>query len=346
MNITGSSDFVWAIELHRLGLKLIGLWPSTDEVSKKKFGSNIRVGFIFITVIFVSGIPLVCALIRVWGDMVLMIDNLRITLPLIVVSFKFIIMRWKRKVLLSIVNMMAEDWMSLKLNTERDVMIKRARSARLLIIFGYVLMTFAFIMLIIFPCFDIQIRHITNLTDRKKPLPLQTYYYYNTDKSPQFELTFLVQAVTISLAGIIYTSVDAFLGLVIFHICGQLENFRRRLPNLILCKNFNRALNNSVVYHLRLIRFASNIEKMFSLMMLGLLIYFGIVFCLCGFLLLSVVTDQKINNVNIAQAIYMAIAAVILLTHTFLYCGAGELVIGQLLKTSAGYISFLLAKGS
>ncbi|XP_018354228.1 PREDICTED: uncharacterized protein LOC108755611 [Trachymyrmex septentrionalis] len=339
-------DFIWAVELHRLGLKLIGLWPSTDEISKKKLGSNIRMGFIFITVIFVSGVPLVWALIRVWGDMVLMIDNLRITLPLIVVLFKFIIMRWKRKVLLSIVNMMAEDWISLKLNTERDVMIKRARLARLLIIFGFVLMIFAFIMLIIFPCFDIQIRHITNLTDRKKPLPLQTYYFYDTDKSPQFELTFFVQAVTISLAGIIYTSVDAFLGLVIFHICGQLENFRRRLVKLILCKNFNLALNNSIVHHLRLIKFADNIEKTFSLMMLGLVIYFGIVFCLCGFLLVSVVTDQNVNNVNVAQACYMAIAALILLTHTFLYCGAGELIIGQLLKTSAGYISFLLAKGT
>lgn len=157
--------------------------------------------------------------------------------------------------LLSIVNMMAEDWIALKLSTERDVMIKRARSARLLIIFGYVLMAFAFIMLMIFPCFGIQIRHVTNLTDRRKPLPLQTYYFYDTDKSPQFELTFLVQVLTISLSGIIYTSVDAFLGLVVFHICGQLENFRHRIVNLVSCKDFNRALSNSIVYHLRLIRY-------------------------------------------------------------------------------------------
>lgn len=150
--------------------------------------------------------------------------------------------------------MMAEDWITLKLNTERNVMLKRARSARLLIIIGSVLMTLAFSMLIVLPCFGIQIRHVTNLTDRNKPLPLQTYYFYDTDKSPQFELTFLVQTITLSLAGIIYTSVDAFLGLVIFHICGQLENFRHRLGNLILCKNFNQALNNNVIYHLRLIR--------------------------------------------------------------------------------------------
>lgn len=92
------SDFVWAVELHRLGLELIGLWPNckTDEATKKGHGSDIRVGLAFITVILVSGVPLIWALLRVWGDMVLMIDNLRITLPLIVVSIKFVIMRWKR----------------------------------------------------------------------------------------------------------------------------------------------------------------------------------------------------------------------------------------------------------
>lgn len=159
------------------------------------------------------------------------------------------------QVLLCIVNVMAEDWIALKLKTERDVMLQKARSARLLVIFGYVLLVLTFIMLIICPYFGIQIRHITNLTDRNKPLPLQTYYFYDTDKSPQFELTFLFQAITILPAAVIYMSVDGFMGLVIFHICGQLENFRHRLVNLVMCKNFHRALNSSIICHLRLIRY-------------------------------------------------------------------------------------------
>lgn len=151
--------------------------------------------------------------------------------------------------------MMAEDWMALKQDAERDVMIKRARTARLIVICGYVLMTLTFIMLIVFPCFGIPFRRLTNLTDRDKPLPLQTYYFYDTDKSPQFELTIVVQAMTIFVAAITYTSVDAFLGLAVLHICGQLENFRCRLVSLISCKDFNSALRNNVIAHLRLIRF-------------------------------------------------------------------------------------------
>lgn len=154
-----------------------------------------------------------------------------------------------------IIKMMAEDWMALKLNTERDVMIKRARTARLIVICGYVLMLLAFVAIIIFPGFGVSFRHLTNITDRNKPLPLQTYYFYDTDKSPQFELTYIIQAMTIFLAAVTYTSVDAFLGLTVLHICGQLENFRCRLVSLVSCKDFNSALRNNVIAHLRLIRF-------------------------------------------------------------------------------------------
>jgi len=79
-----------------LGLELIGLWPKSDEVPKNNFSSDLRVVIIFVIVTFISGIPLTCSLIRVWGDMLLMIDNLQVTLPLLVVSLKLVVMRCKR----------------------------------------------------------------------------------------------------------------------------------------------------------------------------------------------------------------------------------------------------------
>lgn len=151
--------------------------------------------------------------------------------------------------------MMAEDWMASKLDAERDVMMKRARITRMIVICGYILMILAATAIIFLPCFGLPFRRLTNLTDRKKPLPLQAYYFYDTDKSPQFEFTLVIQAMTIILAAIIYTSVDSFLGLVVLHICGQLENFKHRLVNLALCKDFDNALRRNMISHLRLIRF-------------------------------------------------------------------------------------------
>jgi len=88
---------VWAIELTRFGLELIGLWPKTNEVVKDKYYiSDLRVIIIFIIITFISGIPLVCSLVRVRRNMLLVIDNLQITLPLMIVSLKLVIVRWKR----------------------------------------------------------------------------------------------------------------------------------------------------------------------------------------------------------------------------------------------------------
>lgn len=89
-------DFEWSIELNRFGLHLSGLWPEVHEKYKNNFVSNIYISIIFIMINFVCIIPLICSLVQVWGDMILMIDNLQLTLPLIVTSLKLVIMRWKR----------------------------------------------------------------------------------------------------------------------------------------------------------------------------------------------------------------------------------------------------------
>ncbi|XP_071626193.1 uncharacterized protein [Temnothorax longispinosus] len=350
---SGYRDFTWAVELNRLGLELVGLWPKSDKISKNKFASDLRVIIIFVIVGFASGIPLTCSLIRVWGNMILMIDNLQVTLSFLVILLKLVIMRWKQTALLSIIKMMAEDWMELKTTKERDVMMERAQIARTIVISGYVLMVSEFIMIIVLPCFGLTLRHVTNLTDPGKPLPLQTYYFYDINKSPQFELTYAVQAITIFLAAVTYTSVDAFLGLVILHFSGQLENFKGRITSLVSCQNFIYALSNSIMNHMRLIRFANMIENTFTLMMLSLVFYFGIVFCLHGFLLLTCeevyralcdlewykLEPKKTKTfilimVQASQPFRITAGKTFPLTMTT-FC--------SLLKTSAGYISFLFA---
>jgi len=86
---------VWAVELNRFGLRLTGLWHETDEAAMDSLVSDLRMVTVFI-ITFLSIVPLLCALVRIWGDTSLMIDNLQITLPLLVVSVKLVIMRWKR----------------------------------------------------------------------------------------------------------------------------------------------------------------------------------------------------------------------------------------------------------
>jgi len=86
---------VWAVKLNRFSLNIVGLWPEKHEaVNKNSFVSNIQAGIIFMIILLLV-VPVVCSLVRVWSYMLLMIDNLQVTLPLIMVCLKIIIMRWK-----------------------------------------------------------------------------------------------------------------------------------------------------------------------------------------------------------------------------------------------------------
>ncbi|XP_025075832.1 uncharacterized protein LOC105433964 [Pogonomyrmex barbatus] len=149
--------------------------------------------------------------------------------------------------------MIKNDWLKSKTANERDVMIKQARIARIFTILGFFIMLLSLILAVILPAFGISMRYLTNKTDPGKLLPIQTYYIYDRDKSPLYEITYIVQSIGLSTLAMVYTSTDSFLGLLVFHVCGQLENLKKR----IICLNkfhFESALSCSVQDHIRLIR--------------------------------------------------------------------------------------------
>jgi len=162
------------------------------------------------------------------------------------------------KAILWILNMIAEDWQRLKNTYERSMMIKRAQTARIIIMCAYSAMTIAFTFVVVLPICGISIRYLTNITDPGKLLPLQTYYPYDVSKRPQYELTFFIQSIAIFFAILSYTGIDNFLGLLVFHICGQLEILRYRITHLDNFINFHDILKNNVIDHIRLLRYSIN----------------------------------------------------------------------------------------
>lgn len=151
--------------------------------------------------------------------------------------------------------MVKEDWIKLKTEEERAVMIRQARIARLIMIWGYMIMILSFVFVVIFPSFNISMRYLTNITDPGKILPLQTYYLYNVSDSPFYETTFILQGFSLMAAAAIYSGADTFMSNLIFHVCSQLENFKTRILNLDKHSHFEEALSSSVQNHIRLIRF-------------------------------------------------------------------------------------------
>lgn len=133
-------------------------------------------------------------------------------------------------------------------------MIKQAKIAKTIIVFGCIMMSLAIVIIIIPPCFGHSIRYITNITDPGKPLLLQGYYLRDITKSPYFEIVFVAQAMIVITSAFSYTGIDNFLGLIVFHICAQMEILKTRLLNLHDFKDFDTGLSTNVQDHIRLIR--------------------------------------------------------------------------------------------
>lgn len=152
-------------------------------------------------------------------------------------------------------NMIAEDWVKSKSSQDRNIMIRRAQSARIIITCAYCIMAVACFFIIILPSFGISMRLTPNITDPGRPMPLQTHYIYDITKRPQYELTFISQAIYILLAIMSYTGIDNFLGLLIFHICGQLDILKNRLTCLDKYINSHDVLKSCITKHIRLLRF-------------------------------------------------------------------------------------------
>ncbi|XP_011867931.1 PREDICTED: odorant receptor 43a-like [Vollenhovia emeryi] len=324
---SGNEDYNWVITLNRSCLGLFGVWPEPDATPRRKLMTNIRVIVILNIIIWSSIIPTFHSFIRIWGNIMSMIDNLQYSLPLLISVMKLVLLWRKKEVLIPVLQMVKEDWIKSKSERERIVMLRQARTARLIIIWGYFIMFVSFIIVVILPSFNISMRYRTNITDPGKILPLQTYYMYNVSNSPFYETTFILQGFSLMAAAAMYSGTDSFMGFLVFHVCGQLENFRMRILNLDKFSHFEKALSSSVQEHLRLIRFIKVIDNTFNLMLLGLLIYFGVLFALFGFLIITVMTQGR--DLSIGRLIYILTAFVNTFTHMCLYCVAGEFLVIQ-----------------
>ncbi|XP_019695873.2 odorant receptor 43a-like [Harpegnathos saltator] len=388
------NDFEWAISLNQLMLKIIGLWPPDNHIIRKKMKSKIRLFYSITTILFILIIPALISLMRVWGDMILMIENMQYSLPLLATISKLIIIWYKQADLLSVIHMIEEDWTKPKMKEERDVMLKRAINTRTIAMWGLFVAIFTIVITFGFSYFGLILRHVTNLTDSGKPMLIPSYYFHDVSKSPQFELTFLAQGITLIASGCSYTAVDHLLGLLVLHVCGQLENLHFRLAYMRKYPNFLANLKYNVLDHIRLIRSIEIIDNTFDSLLLVVMLYFGIIFCLKGFLIVEVV--NRGGKLSLMQLLWFAAAIIYILLHMCLYSAVGEILVtqsekihqatykypwynvepkaakslmlimlraskplhitagkifpmtmatfGNLLKTSAGYISVLLAK--
>ncbi|XP_076668208.1 odorant receptor 19a-like [Andrena cerasifolii] len=337
----GHADYEWAVKWNRDALGAIGVWP-VDDHGIEKFLRNLRAMVAFVLITFICTIPCFCSLIMKCDNLTAFIDNLGYFIPFVITLMKFLTIYGKRRVLLPVIRMIAEDWAKRKTDAEEDVMIRHARVGRT---FGFIFGTLAAVLVsltLVLPKFGVTLRYVRNDTDLRKTFPIPCYYSFDVTRSPYFEMTLIGQLVAICAGTICYTGLDNFLGILILHICGQLENLRARLANIGDSVRFDRELAGVINDHARLIRATDAVERTFTMLLLALLLYFGTFACIYGVLFISVSlwvqtilprqarrnSSDKARTRRQSPFNNFSLACILVNTflQTFFYCIAGQIL--------------------
>lgn len=138
-------------------------------------------------------------------------------------------------------------------------MLNVARRGRSLSLRCYVVVTVT----VSFYLFLNLLKFYGNIHQPQRNLVYHFSYPYNSQKTPNYEITFFVQLSGGLYTGLINCTIDSFVSMLLLHICAQLINLRAALNNLvdelangsISYIKFKQGLAAIIMRHERLIRY-------------------------------------------------------------------------------------------
>ncbi|KAF3054577.1 Odorant receptor 080 [Nylanderia fulva] len=317
------SDLNYALILSRQCMRILGIWPD-PSVSLNVFRRS-KIGFMLAT--FIMGIyvitPQIINVIRAWGNVSRMVELfLACNFSLMAIS-KMAITRYHGKKLRMLITSIMTDWMTSKSNSERNTMLKLARSGRSLS-FGYLIAVMGTLMLGYF------LRFMIFLKTLHQPRRQLYYRFDYIQSSPYFEITWFLQIFGATYAVLGNYSVDSFISTLVLHICGQLINLRTTLNNLIdslvnrsICSSkFRKGLTAIVIRHEYLISNAKTIDNCYSSVLFMHMLGASLQLCLVTFQVFTLLMDNL--NVSPIKVFFLAFYISMVLTQLYVYCYAAE----------------------
>ncbi|XP_076287581.1 uncharacterized protein LOC143212556 [Lasioglossum baleicum] len=300
-------DYKWAVTMNRYPLKLLGLWPPENN-REESLLDKLRALVFFILMNVILVFPLACMVLLKSTDFMMYLEYTGYLIPCVISVMKFVIMYSNKTseysesclgsmlnsdYLVPLLNMMANDWENLKTDIERDMMKRRVSISRAIMKFCYATFGPIIFTMTVLPKLGISYLMATN---ESAMFPLPTYYVVDVSHSPYFEILYAIQLIIMLATAFCYLGVDAFFGTVVLHITAQLEILHTRLTNIHSSDQFEHALMDVVMNHIRLSRYITAslyslflyrtfesavevIENTYMLLLLVLLLYFGIFNC-------------------------------------------------------------------
>ncbi|XP_018393414.1 PREDICTED: odorant receptor 9a-like [Cyphomyrmex costatus] len=227
-----------------------------------------------------------------------------------------------RKLMISIMT----DWMTSTNNRERNTMLNIARRGRILSVRCFVTMTGTVTSYIFFNL----LKFYRNVHQPQRNLVYRFAYPYNTQNTPNYEITFFTQLSGGMYAALINCTIDSFVSILVLHICAQLINLRTALNNLVdeLAKGsisssrFKKGLVAITMRHEDLIRNANTVDECYSAVLFVHMLATTFQLCFESFQVFTIITNHL--DVSVFKISFVSFYVALVLTHLYFYCYSAE----------------------
>lgn len=208
------------------------------------------------------------------------IDTYVVTASAILVIVKIALLRLRRSTLSSTISSALQDWGSVEDPRSRDIMIRRARTARTISLSLFYSGFFAFMLYMLRL---LLLKYATSADERTFYLPTSCLFQSVSDIEYLLITVYQVVQLFITTTGNCCTE-GIFVG-VTLHLCGQLELLTIDLRRIDRRKHERKGDSNIeelVLRHRRLLRFTETIEDSYNAIILIQILTSAILICVTG----------------------------------------------------------------
>ncbi|KAF3054576.1 Odorant receptor 097 [Nylanderia fulva] len=330
-----NKDLSYEFNLSGYCLRIIGIWPDSRMSLNDIRFSNVKFMFATSCIGLYLFTPQIINVFRAWGNLTRMVELYIPANFSLVTICKLCVTKYYRDKLQIIMASIMNDWMTSKTDWERNTMLRVAKRGRILSFKYFVAAMGTSIFAI---CFYLQ----AFFKSMNQPRRILAYRFDYIQKSPNYEITFLMQILSGLFSVFSTYSVDSFVSILVLHICAQLINLRITLgklveqvtENSISSLTFMEGLSTIVKRHECLIRTAKTINKCYSTVLFIHLFGAILQLCLVTFQVFTIIT----NNISlpIIRMIFLAFYIYLILMELYSYSYAAEVLVQESTRLAYG----------
>ncbi|XP_035737318.1 odorant receptor 22c-like isoform X2 [Vespa mandarinia] len=287
-------DIGYTTELCDYLLRTLGIWPFSKK--KKECTESLLKLLVILFSYSLLGffvVPAVLHLILIEKDSGSKLKKLPLIFYNVISIAKYSGLLLQENQIASCLRHVEEDWKSVRIESYRVIMKKKAKlGRRLLLICGILMYSSGGFNRVFLPLSRGKIVTLQNITIR--PLPCSGYYVFFDDQiSPNYEIVFCLQCVSGLVTYSITTAICGLAALFVMHACGQLEILVKLIKGIVKKTDngedqTNKLISITVEHQIKVRSFLQTVEVTMQQICLFELMGCTLTMCFFGYCLITV----------------------------------------------------------